>query len=106
MCVVTREPGGTPFAERVRELVLSAEEPRSALSEALLFSAARADHVERLIQPTLASGSWVICDRFADSTRAYQGAAGGVATHVLGQLESIAVGPTRPELTVVLDLPV
>lgn len=104
-CVTTREPGGTPFAEKVRALVLSAEEPRSALSEALLFSAARADHVERLIRPSLESGSWVVCDRFSDSTRAYQGAAGGVPADVLAELEALAVGPTRPDLTIVLDLP-
>lgn len=104
--VVTREPGGTPFAERVRELVLSAGEPRSALSEALLFSAARADHVESLIRPALQRGAWVISDRYLDSTRAYQGAAGGVATATLLQLEALAVGETRPDLTVVLDLPV
>jgi dTMP kinase len=104
--VVTREPGGTPFAEKVRDLVLSAAEPRSALSEALLFSAARADHVERLIRPSLQRGAWVISDRFLDSTRAYQGAAGGVAKETLLQLEALAVGETRPDLTVVLDLPV
>ena len=101
----TREPGGSPFAERVRALILDpATPPHAALSEALLFMAARADHLETTIRPALAAGGWVVCDRFTDSTRIYQGAAGGLAPSVLDTLESLVVGPTRPDLTLLLDL--
>lgn len=102
----TREPGGTPFAERVRDLVLSAVEERSVLAEALLFAAARADHVARAIAPALGRGDWVVCDRFADSTRAYQGVAGGLAESTVDTLEAMAVADTRPDLTIILDVPV
>lgn len=103
--LLTREPGGSAFAEQIRELLLGgalAEHP--PLAEALLFSAARADHLAAAIRPALASGTWVICDRFADSTRVYQGAAGGVAPEALDALEQLVVGGTRPALTAVLDL--
>ncbi len=104
---ITREPGGTPFAERVRQVILDpATPPHTALAEALLFSAARADHLEGLIRPALAAGQWVICDRFADSTRAYQGAAGAVPMAVLTAIEGVVVAGTRPDLTLILDLPV
>lgn len=104
-CVVTREPGGTPFAERVRDFILAGELPvHPPLAEALLFGAARLDHVEGLIKPALAAGQWVLSDRFADSTRAYQGAAGGVDLSVLMQLETLIHGDCRPGLTLVLDL--
>ena len=94
-CVLTREPGGTPFAERVREFILGgALPPHPAMAEAFLFAAARVDHVEALIQPALAAGQWVLSDRFADSTRAYQGAAGGVDHDKLLQLETLL--PERP----------
>lgn len=106
-CDVTREPGGTPFAERVRELILDPETPpHASLAEALLFFAARADHLDALVRPALARGTWIICDRFIDSTRAYQGAAGGLDATVIDGLESIVVGQSRPDLTIVLDLPV
>ena len=104
--VLTREPGGSPFAEQVRALILDpATAPHSALSEALLFYAARSDHLDTTIRPALASGRWVICDRFSDSTRVYQGVAGGLAPAVLDRLESMIVAPTRPDLTLILDLP-
>jgi dTMP kinase len=103
--VVTREPGGTPFAEKVRDLVLTSEgATRSPLAEALLFSAARADHLDGLIRPALARGAFVISDRFADSTRAYQGAAGGLDRDVLSALETITLAGTHPDLTILLDL--
>lgn len=103
--VVTREPGGTPFAEKVRDLILAPESaPKAPLAEALLFSAARADHLDQLIRPALARGDWVISDRFSDSTRAYQGAAGGLAPHTISDIERLALGDTQPHLTLVLDL--
>ncbi len=102
---ITREPGGTPFAERLRELILAQETPEhSALSEALLFLSGRHDHVERTIRPALEAGDWVLCDRFADSTRAYQGAAGGVDLATLKALEQIVHPRCRPDLTIILDL--
>lgn len=105
--VMTREPGGSPFAERLRDLLLDATAPdHSALSEALLFYAARADHLDRLIQPALADGRWVICDRFSDSTRAYQGAAGALGSKAIDMLDSLVVGTTQPDLTLIIDLDV
>lgn len=104
--VTTREPGGTPKAERLRAILLAgAVAPLGPLAEAALFSAARADHVETLIAPALKRGAWVLCDRFADSTRAYQGSRGGVDARTLALLERAAVGETRPDLTIMLDLP-
>jgi len=104
--VVTREPGGTPTAESIRRLLLSGlVKELSADDEAILFAAARADHVERVIRPALAAGRWVLCDRFADSTHAYQGAAGGADEALLSALDRVAVGRTRPDLTLILDLP-
>jgi dTMP kinase len=103
--VLTREPGGTPFAEQVRSLILSGSTPRhGATAEALLFFAARADHVETLIRPALAGGKWVICDRFTDSTRVYQGAAGSVSADAIESLNRIAAGATQPDLTLILDI--
>jgi dTMP kinase len=103
--VLTREPGGSPFAEQVRDLILRADvAPHPPLAEALLFYAARMDHLEKTIRPALDSGRWVICDRFSDSTRVYQGAAGGVTPAALEVLERLVVGPTRPDLTFILDL--
>ena len=102
---VTREPGGSPLAERLRKLLLNSATPdHSPLSEAALFYAARADHLEHTIRPSLQRGTWVICDRFSDSTRAYQGAAGGVSSHVLDLLDQAIVAPTFPELTFVIDI--
>jgi dTMP kinase len=103
--ILTREPGGSPFAEQVRTLLLDPATPsHSALSEALLFYAARADHLDKTIRPALAAGRWVICDRFSDSTSVYQGVAGGLAGDALGALERMVVAQTRPELTFILDL--
>jgi dTMP kinase len=104
--VTTREPGGTPFADDVRALLLTGASRGGPLAEALLFNAARADHLDRLIRPTLAAGRWVVCDRFADSTRAYQGAADGISNAVLDRLEAIVVGSTKPDLTLILDIDV
>jgi dTMP kinase len=105
--VQTREPGGSPGAEQLRALLLQGEAERwSPVSETLLMYAARADHLERLIRPALERGAWVVCDRFLDSTRAYQGAGGGVSVRLLETLERHVVGETRPELTLILDLPV
>ena len=102
----TREPGGTLKAERLREILLSGKiAPLGPLAEASLFSAARIDHVDRLIEPTLARGAWVLSDRFTDSTRAYQGARGGVSPQQIDMLERAAVGLTAPDLTIILDLP-
>lgn len=103
--LLTREPGGSPFAEQIRGLLLGGTlAPHPALAEALLFSAARADHLASTIRPALSAGRWVICDRFADSTRVYQGAAGGVPAATLDRLEALVVGHTRPMLTVILDI--
>jgi dTMP kinase len=103
--VLTREPGGSPFAEQVREFVLSGRlASHPPLAEALLFYAARADHLATTIRPALASGRWVIADRFADSTRVYQGAAGGVGLADIDAIDRVVVGATAPDLTVVLDL--
>ena len=103
----TREPGGSPGAEAIRRLLLEGEGERwDAVSEALLFAAARHDHVTRLIVPTLASGTWVVCDRFADSTLAYQGYARGLQRDTLAELHRIAIGSFAPDLTAILDLPV
>lgn len=104
--VLTREPGGSPHAEALREFILSGKAARfGPAGEALLFSAARIDHIDATIEPALARGAWVICDRFADSTRAYQGAAGRLERGFIGRLEQVAVGDRRPELTLILDLP-
>jgi dTMP kinase len=103
----TREPGGSPGAEAIRRLLLEGEGERwDAVSEALLFAAARHDHVARLIAPALAAGIWVVCDRFADSTLAYQGYARGLPLDVLAELHRIAVGSFAPDLTAILDLPI
>lgn len=104
--VATREPGGSAGAEYIRKLILDPERPDlSALSETLLFYAARNDHLDRLIRPSLAKGIWVVCDRFSDSTRAYQGALGLVSDAQLAVMENLVVGQTVPDLTLVLDLP-
>ena len=103
---VTREPGGSPRAEEIRAALLGgAAKPYGPFAEALLFCAARIDHLDRLIRPALDRGETVLCDRFIDSTRAYQGAAGGLDPAVVTALERVVVGPTRPDLTLILDLP-
>jgi len=104
--VTTREPGGSPGAESIRDIVLRGDADRwSPTTETLLMYAARRDHIERVIRPALARGAWVICDRFADSTRAYQGAAGGVDPAFITALETYILEDTRPDLTLVFDLP-
>ena len=103
--VQTREPGGSSQAEVLRQLLLSGVvAPFGAEAEALFFAVARADHMNETIRPALQGGAWVICDRFIDSTRAYQGA-GGVDPDEINRLEDLAVGADRPDLTVILDLP-
>lgn len=102
--VVTREPGGSPRAEALRELLLDGSvAPFGPEAEALVFAIARADHMAKTIRPALRSGNWVISDRFADSTRAYQGSA-GVAAETLDRLDRIAFGEDGPDLTLMLDL--
>jgi dTMP kinase len=104
--VATREPGGSPGAEAIRELVLNGAADRwSPVTETLLMYAARRDHIERVIAPALARGAWVVCDRFADSTRAYQGAGGGADPALIAALEASVLGEARPDLTLVFDLP-
>lgn len=104
--VTTREPGGSPGAESIRDLVLNGEADRwSPVTETLLMYAARRDHIERVIRPALSRGAWVVCDRFADSTRAYQGAAGGTDPGLIAALEAYVLEDVRPDLTLVFDLP-
>ncbi len=104
--VTTREPGGTPGAEAIRALLMAGEENRwSARAEALLFAAARADHVERVIRPATEAGVWVICDRFLDSTRAYQGGAGGMSDNDILILHRIGSDGFMPDRTLLLTLP-
>ncbi len=104
--LVTREPGGSPGAEAIRHVLLSGcAKPLGEYAETLLFAAARDDHLRMTIQPALTAGGWVLCDRFADSTRVYQGAAGNVDPRFIRGLERIVVGKTRPNLTCILDLP-
>jgi dTMP kinase len=105
--LLTREPGGSPGAEIIRHVLLSgAAQPLGPDAEAMLFAAARNDHVDWAIRPALEAGKWVICDRFADSTRVYQGALGKVDPRVIKSLERVAVGDLAPGLTFILDLPV
>ncbi|NBB52909.1 dTMP kinase [Rhizobium sp. CRIBSB] len=105
--VQTREPGGSPGAEDIRNLVLNGAADRwSPRTETLMMFAARSDHLESTIRPALEAGSWVVCDRFADSSRAYQGAGGGVAPDFIEALDQAVVGTDQPDLTLVFDLPV
>ena len=105
--VLTREPGGTPGAEAVRGLLVSGETGRwDALTETLLHFAARREHVEKTVKPALARGVWVITDRFADSTMAYQGYAGGAGREAVAALYKLVLGDFRPDLTLILDVPV
>jgi dTMP kinase len=104
---LTREPGGSPGAEIIRHVLLSgAAKPLGADVEAMLFAAARDDHVQCTILPALRSGKWVVCDRFADSTRVYQGILGQVDEKLINGLERVSVGELTPDLTVILDVPV
>ena len=104
--LVTREPGGTPLAEALRALVLQPRnEPIAATAELLMIFAARASHVAEVIAPALGRGCWVLCDRFTDSTEAYQGAGGGAAVSSIRQLADIAHSGLTPDLTLLLDAP-
>lgn len=104
---LTREPGGTPLAEQMRELLLAnRDEVVADDAELLLVFAARAQHLERVIRPTLAEGRWVLCDRFTDATFAYQGGGRGLSTAMIGQLEAMVQRGLQPDLTILLDLPV
>ena len=104
-CVNTREPGGTPGAEAIRGLLLGLEgEGWHPRAEALLFAAARSDHVERLILPALAEGKWVICDRFVDSSRAYQGGAGGLSDADVLALHQVGSQGLLPDLTLLIEV--
>jgi dTMP kinase len=104
--VLTREPGGSPGAEIIRHVLLSGGAKRlGPNAEALLFAAARSDHLETVIRPALRSGKWVVCDRFLDSTRVYQGMVGSVGLPFIKGLEKLTVGNSKPDLTFILDLP-
>jgi dTMP kinase len=105
-CIVTREPGGSPGAEEIRKLVVHGEPGRwDALTEMLLLFAARADHVSRTIRPALDAGKFVVCDRFTDSTYAYQGVGRNMPRETIRRIEAVALDDFKPDLTLVLDLP-
>ncbi|ROQ20017.1 dTMP kinase [Marinimicrobium koreense] len=105
--LVTREPGGTPLAEELRSLLLAPrDETVDPMAELLMVFAARAQHLEQVIKPALAAGTWVLCDRFTDSTYAYQGGGRGFDQSVIAQLETLVQGELRPDLTVILDIDV
>lgn len=105
--VVTREPGGTEIGEKLRNVLLDAkEQSMSDDTELLLMFAARAQHLHEVIQPALDAGKWVLCDRFTDSTYAYQGGGRGIELSRIAQLEQWVQGDRRPDMTIVLDLPV
>lgn len=105
--IATREPGGSPGAEDIRKLLVEGEPGRwNPLTETLLLFAARADHIARTIKPALEAGRWAVCDRFTDSTYAYQGTARGLDRETIRRIESIAIGDFKPDLTLILDLPV
>lgn len=102
---MTREPGGSPKAEAIREMILAGQaRDYGPFAEALMFSAARIDHIDSLIRPALMRGEWVICDRFIDSTRVYQGVLGKLDKAVLAELETVTISGLMPELTLILDL--
>ncbi len=104
--LLTREPGGSPGAEAIRHVLLSGvAEPLGVEAEALLFAAARSDHVRNTIEPALAQGIWVVCDRFIDSTRVYQGILGHLDPLFIRGLERVTVGDLKPDLTLILDVP-
>jgi dTMP kinase len=105
--ILTREPGGSPGAEIIRHLVLSGMgKLLGPEAETLLFAAARDDHVRTVIEPALTQGTWVLCDRFSDSTRAYQGRLGKVPSGVLNAMQRVTIGDLKPDLTIILDVPV
>jgi dTMP kinase len=102
---LTREPGGTPLGERVRQLLLHGDAPVDPLAELLLLFAARAAHLREVIEPALAAGDWVVCDRFTDATYAYQGGGRGLPEAAISTLETLVQGTRRPDLTLLLDAP-
>src|SRR5947207_7183687 len=103
--ILTREPGGSPGAEIIRHLVLSGMgKLLGPEAETLLFAAARDDHVRTVIEPALSQGTWVLCDRFSDSTRAYQGRLGNVEPGVLNAMQRVTIGDLKPDLTIILDV--
>ncbi|MCY4191269.1 MAG: dTMP kinase, partial [Rhodospirillaceae bacterium] len=105
--VLTREPGGTSGAEAIRELLVTGSPARwDSTVEALLNTASRRDHVERVIRPALEKGRWILCDRFLDSTMVYQGYAGGIQIADLERLTAFAIGTLKPDITFILDIPV
>ena len=105
--ICTREPGGTVYSEKIRELLLAHEsEPLAADAELLLIFAARAQHLQQLILPALDRGQWVLCDRFTDATYAYQGAGRSLGLNKVAELEQFVQGVMRPDLTIILDIPV
>ena len=105
--VVSREPGGSAGAEAIRHVLLSgAAKPLGPHAEAILFAAARADHLRQTIRPALERGQWVISDRFVDSTRIYQGVLGNLDPRLISRLEKVTIGDTMPDLTIILDVPV
>ena len=105
--VSTREPGGTALAERIRDVLLDkAESSMDPMTELLLMFAARKQHTEELIKPALKRGEWVICDRYTDSSYAYQGGGRGLDSKIISKVEKLTLGSFKPDLTIVLDLPV
>lgn len=103
----TREPGGTPLAEEIRELLLAnRDEKVCSKAELLMMFAGRAQHIDQVIEPQLAAGNWVLCDRFTDATYAYQGAGREIGSELIASLETMVQGNMRPDLTLVLDVPV
>ena len=102
----TREPGGTPLAEAIRRNLLSVDEEAPVeMAELLLVFAARAQHLAKVIEPALAQGQWVLCDRFTDATYAYQGAGRGLSAELIGKLEALVQGDRRPDTVILLDMP-
>jgi dTMP kinase len=105
--ITTREPGGTPMAERIREMLIEhGDEPMSDVAELLLMFASRSLHVNNVIVPALASGTWVVCDRFVDASRAYQGGGRGLPMKDINQIANLVLGDLKPDLTILLDAPV
>jgi dTMP kinase len=103
--IETREPGGTPLGERIRELLLAPGQPVPPMAELLLMFAARSVHLEQVIRPALESGRWIVCDRFTDASLAYQGGGRGLDLGAIGALDEIVTGSLRPDLTLLLDAP-
>lgn len=101
--VLTREPGGVPLAERIRDLILNTR-PAASTAEFLLFAAARAEHIAELIKPVIELGQWVVCDRYIDSTRVYQGELSSIPSELISAVETHTVAPYFPDLTLMLDL--